>query len=467
MQIMDKRKAAEKLIEIFGDWDIVSMLHSVLVESSKYLIIILFAVYTWRCFTVFAGKDADRKERIYRGQSAILFCIHFICSLVLFLNSLNVLILLLYAAQIVFLVFLGKAYPYVYHGMSKMLLINMQMLLVIGFIVLERLNTAYCIRQMIFAAVISFAGLFIPWLIEKFSYFDRFGWFYAIGGICLLALVFVIGEEHGGSKNWISIAGFAMQPSEFVKIVFVFFLAAFLARSTRFYDVVRVTIVAGIHVIILVFEKDLGAALIFYITYLFMLYVSSRNAIYLGAGVLAGVAASVIAYKLFNHVRVRVFAWSNPWSDPADAGYQITQSLFAIGTGGWFGMGLGEGMPKKIPVAESDFIFSAICEELGVFFGLCLILVEVSCFLLFINISLKMTRRFYKLVAFGLSIEYIFQVFLTLGGVTKFIPSTGVTLPLVSYGGSSIISTVILFAIIQGMYVLNCGEEAVGINGRK
>ena len=122
-------------------------------------------------------------------------------------------------------------------------------------------------------------------------------------------------------------------------------------------------------------------------------------------------------------------------------------------------MGLGEGMPGAVPVAESDFIFSAICEELGTFFGICLILVEISCFIMFINISLKMQRRFYKLAALGLSIEYIFQVFLTIGGVTKFIPSTGVTLPLVSYGGSSVISTVILFSIIQGMYFLNGGKE--------
>ena len=169
--------------------------------------------------------------------------------------------------------------------------------------------------------------------------------------------------------------------------------------------------------------------------------------------------AAVAAYNLFTHVQTRVTAWSDPWSYIDTAGYQVAHSLFAIGTGGWFGMGLGEGMPGVIPVSESDFIFSAICEELGFFFGICIILVEISCFIMFINISLKMQRQFYKLAALGLSIEYIFQVFLTIGGVTKFIPSTGVTLPLVSYGGSSVISTVILFSIIQGMYVLNGGKE--------
>ncbi|MCD7826501.1 MAG: FtsW/RodA/SpoVE family cell cycle protein, partial [Clostridiaceae bacterium] len=242
-------------------------------------------------------------------------------------------------------------------------------------------------------------------------------------------------------------------------IIYVFFIAAYLAKSTEFRDVVKVAAIAGIHVLILVAERDLGAALIYYITFLAIIYVASRRLVYLGIGLGGGCLAAVIAYQLFSHVQTRVLAWSDPWGNIDGAGYQITQSLFAIGTGSWFGMGLGEGLPTKIPVAESDFIFSAISEELGAFFAICLILVEVSCFVMFVNIALKMERRFYKLTAIGLAVEYIFQVFLTIGGVIKFIPSTGVTLPLVSYGGSSVISTVILFCIIQGMYVLNCQEE--------
>lgn len=202
--------------------------------------------------------------------------------------------------------------------------------------------------------------------------------------------------------------------------------------------------------------------MIFYITYIVILYAATRKEGYilLGAGALAAGAAA--AYKLFYHVRVRVAAWKDPWSDVANKGYQVTQSLFAIGTGGWFGMGLCEGTPQKIPVSKTDFIFSAICEEMGVFFGLCIILVEISCFVMFINISLKINSRFYKLTALGLSVEYMFQTFLTIGGVTKFIPSTGVTLPLVSYGGSSVTSTMILFAIIQGLYVKNSGRGEIG-----
>jgi cell division protein FtsW (lipid II flippase) len=239
----------------------------------------------------------------------------------------------------------------------------------------------------------------------------------------------------------------------------VFFAAAMLTRSTRFKDVVKITIVAAAYVLILVLEKDLGAALIFYVTYLAILYVASEKIIYLLAGLLAGSGAAVVAYHLFTHVQNRVIAWRDPWSTINSQGYQVAHSLFAIGTGGWFGMGLGEGLPNIIPVASSDFIFSAIAEEMGVFFAICLVLVEISCFVMFVNIALKMTRRFYKLTALGLAVQFIFQVFLTVGGAVKFIPSTGVTLPLVSYGGSSVISTVILFSIIQGMYVLNREES--------
>ena len=216
---------------------------------------------------------------------------------------------------------------------------------------------------------------------------------------------------------------------------------------------------------ILVLSRDLGGALIFFIVYLMMLYVATKKALYLVGGLSAGGVASVLAYRLFAHVRVRVLAWKAPLSVANDEGYQICQSLFAIGTGGFFGLGLYQGMPNKIPVVEQDFVFAAIAEEMGILFALCLILVCASCFLMFLNIAMQMKNMFYKLVALGLGTVYGFQVFLTIGGVTKFIPSTGVTLPLVSYGGSSVLSTLILFGIIQGLYILR-EDEGTG-NDRK
>ena len=231
-----------------------------------------------------------------------------------------------------------------------------------------------------------------------------------------------------------------------------------LYKNTSLKQIVITSVIAAVHVLMLVVEKDLGAAVIFFVTYIVMLYVASRRVMWPLLGLAAGSGASVVAYHLFDHVKRRVIAWKDPWGNYNDAGYQIAQSLFAIGTGGWFGMGLYQGMPKDIPVRESDFIFAVIAEELGGFFAICLILVFMSCFIMFINISLRLTNNFYKLLAIGLSIAYGFQLFLCIGGVIKFIPHTGVTLPLISYGGSSILSTIIVFAVIQGLYLLKQKE---------
>ena len=152
-------------------------------------------------------------------------------------------------------------------------------------------------------------------------------------------------------------------------------------------------------------------------------------------------------------------AWRDPWSDIENKGYQVAQSLFAIGTGNWFGMGLYQGMPKKIPVVEKDFIFAAISEEMGAVFALCLLLICLGCFLQFMMMACKMQALFYKLIAFGFGMLYITQVFLAVGGAIKFIPSTGVTLPLVSYGGSSVLSTFMMFGVMQGLYILKRSEE--------
>ncbi len=229
--------------------------------------------------------------------------------------------------------------------------------------------------------------------------------------------------------------------------------------SLEFKNIVITTALAAFHVLILVVSKDLGAALIIFVVYLAMLYVATRQFLYVAAGLGAGSVASVGAYFLFNHVRTRVEAWRDPFAVYDNGGYQVAQSLFAIGTGGWFGMGLYQGMPEKIPVADEDFIFSAISEELGLIFALCMILICVSCYVMFLNIAMQLHNMFYKMVALGLGTCYIFQAFLNIGGVTKFIPSTGVTLPLVSYGGSSLLGTLIMFAIIQGLYIVREDEE--------
>ena len=211
--------------------------------------------------------------------------------------------------------------------------------------------------------------------------------------------------------------------------------------------------------LILVYSTDLGSALIYFVTYLVMLYVATRKMLYALAGVAAGSVAAVGAYHLFAHIRERVEIWQNPFADYSGSGYQVAQSLFAMAAGGWLGTGIMNGTPDSIPLVEMDFMFSAITEELGGLFAICVILVCMSCYIMFVNIAMRLSNRFYRLVALGLGTMYAVQVFLTVGGAMKFIPMTGVTLPLVSYGGSSMLSTVMMFAIIQGLYILREDEE--------
>ena len=430
-----------------------------IVEIARYVIILLFATYTFYSFRAFVGKNKDRQNRVFAVQRTLTVLLHAVMSALLIMENMTLTYVFLWAAELVFYFVFIKIYQMCYKGLSKLVLNNMMMCMMVGFIMLERLSTGYAIRQMVLASIAMGICIFVPLFIEKFTILDRLGWQYALVGILFLLLVFVIGVEKNGSRNWIQFAGIKIQPSEFVKILYVFFMASLLSKTTKFKHIVWITCVAAVHVVILVVEKDLGAALIYFITYIVVLYVATTNILYLGAGLAGGTLAAVAAYQLFSHVKTRVYAWQDPWGRINDAGYQVARSLFAIGTGGFIGMGLGKGLPDSVPVVESDFIFAAISEELGGVFAICLIMVYLSSYIMFVNIAMKMKKKFYKLTAFGLSVVFIFQVFLCVGGVTKFIPSTGVTLPLISYGGSSVMTTIIIFSIIQGMYVLNGREE--------
>lgn len=434
---------------------------NLIVELSKYLLIILFSVYTYECFAVFSTKSSKKQEKQFRRQSRMLYAIHFVAYLVMFAVTEDAAMIIFYLLQLLLLVVLQNCYRLLYPKSSRLLVNNMCMLMSIGFIILTRLDSDKAYKQFAIAAVSSLLVLVIPVMIRRMGFFRNLTWAYAVAGIFALALVCVAGAVSYGAKISFSIAGITVQPSEFVKIIFVFFVAAMYYRSTAFKQVVITTAIAALHVLILVASKDLGGALIFFIAYMVMLYVATKKLLYFGSGILAGSLAAVVAYKLFHHVQVRVLAWKTPLKVIDHEGFQICQSLFAIGTGGFFGLGLYQGMPKKIPVVEQDFVFAAIAEEMGGIFALCLILVCVSCFLMFLNIAMQLKDTFYKLVALGLGTIYGFQVFLTIGGVIKFIPSTGVTLPLVSYGGSSMLSTLIIFAIIQGLYIL---REDEGVN---
>ena len=432
---------------------------NLIVEISRYLIILLIAIYTYYNFRFFSMKNEEDRNYACSRQLVCMFMLHFLANLLIVLNTKSEELILFYGMQVLFFVCYLSLSKFFYKKISRLLLNNICMLLGTGFVILTRLNPDRAMRQFLIVVVSAVVTWIIPFIIDRVWQLVKLAWLYGILGVLILAFVCVAGNTSFGAQLSLTVGGISVQPSEFVKISFVFFAAARLYRSTKFKDVVITTVIAALHVVILVLSRDLGSALIFFVTYLFMLFVATSNWLYLGAGALSGSAAAVLAYKLFSHVRRRVEAWRDPWTDIDDKGYQVTQGLFAMGTGGWFGLGLYQGMPQKIPVVDKDFVFAAISEELGVIYALCLLFICVGCFMQFMIIAVKMQAMFYKLIAFGLGIMYITQVFLTVGGVVKFIPSTGVTLPFVSYGGSSVLATFVLFNIIQGLYILKRTEE--------
>ena len=433
-----------------------------LITVSKYLFIALMLFYTWECFSALRSKNPIKQAGIYQRQNGVIFLVYIIGMAMVFMfekevPQINVIILA--GAQLCFLIIVLGVFPVIYTNINKAILSNMCMLLTIGFIILARLDYQGSITQFIIVAVVSLLSLIVPYMMQKEDFLKKLTWIYCLVGAALLLVVLAMGVISRGAKLSMEIGGFTFQPSEFVKILFVFFMAGFLAKSTEFKHVVISAILAAVFVGLLVLSTDLGSALIFFMTYLFMLYVATKRAGYLLLGFGGMSVASVIAYFLFSHVQTRVAAWQDPWSIIDGKGYQITQSLFALANGGFTGTGLYQGQPTDIPVVKKDFVFSAIGEEFGGIFAMLLILVCLSCFIAFLISAMKQLSLFNRLICVGLGIQYAVQVILTVGGAIKMIPSTGVTLPLISYGGSSILSTLFVFAIIQGLAIVGTNNE--------
>lgn len=427
---------------------------SIMIQTFKYIIMFLFLGYVFEAFSVFRyGKQVEKQKKIYVKQKLLLFAIHGLGFLCLYLKNPSTELVGFYLMQVVLFAAIFMFYHYMYKRCSVLLLNNMVMLLAISMIILTRISFDKAFRQFIFLVAGSVVMLIIPLFLQKGSVFRNFSALYFVVGVALLAVVMVMGATSYGAKLTISIAGISFQPSEFVKIIFVFFIASMLYKDASLKRVFLTSCLSAVYVLLLVASKDLGGALLYFMAYLIMIYVASKQKLYLIAGAGGISLAAVLGYFVFSHVRTRVDVWLNPTADIDSSGYQICQSLFGIGTGSWFGLGIGEGLPSKIPVVEKDFVFSAISEEFGAIFAIGLILLCVSCFIMIVNVAMQMKDKFYKLVAIGLAVLYATQVILTIGGAIKFIPSTGVTLPLVSYGGSSLLSTLFVFGIVQGLYM--------------
>ena len=425
------------------------------IELSKYILAVNILLYTVISYIVLGRDDRERRNFVFVFQYLMIFINHMTGSLVLLSSRRDFTYLFLPLFQVItvfaFLVLMRVIYP----RADRLIQNHIALLLSISFVILTRLSITRSIRQFTIIAVSLVVALVIPAFMKYIRMLKNCYLIFAAAGILILGAVLISGSITNGSKLSFSIMGISFQPSEFVKILYVLFIAACLVRAEKFSHILLSAVLAAVHVLFLVSSKDLGSALIYFVTYIILLYIATHKLKYLILGLAGGAAAAYASYFMFAHVRVRVAAWLNPWNDINATGYQIAQSLFGIGTGGWFGMGIDAGTPGSIPYVEQDFIFSAICEEFGVIFGICLIAVCVNLFLEIVRVAHSCNDSFMKYASFGLGIIYIVQLFLTIGGNSKFIPLTGVTLPLISYGGSSVLASLIMFSVIQGFYINN------------
>ena len=310
-------------------------------------------------------------------------------------------------------------------------------------------------------------------VVKNLEVIKRYKYVLGIAGIILLVLPMFIGTEIYGSKLWIKIGGFQFQPGEFAKVLIVLFLAGYLAENRELLSISNRTvlgikfprlrllyplfIVWGVCLLVVAFERDLGSALLFYTIFLIMLYVATGRVSYVIIGLALLAVGAFGMYQIMSHVQVRVAIWLDPFSDAQNLGYQIVQSLFSLADGGLAGVGIGKGMADIIPVAASDMIFAAIGEEMGLLGGSAVLLL----FMLFAVRGLTTAARAKSdLAAFsaaGLTAAISFQAFTIVGGVTKLIPLTGVTLPFMSQGGSSLLASFVIVALL-----LRAGDEATG-----
>ena len=269
-----------------------------------------------------------------------------------------------------------------------------------------------------------------------------------------LALPLVIGRETNGAVNWIYFGSYSIQPSEIIKPALVIILAWFMCRRSMIPWLVFSVACLGL----LMLQRDLGTALMYYGTALLMCFASTGSLPMILVGLAGGAGAAWYGYRTFAHVRRRVAIWRNPWSDYQNAGYQLVQGLIALASGGLIGVGLGLGSPTTIPVYHTDFIFAVICEQFGLIFGLCVLAMYVALIWRGATTAMAARRSFHGLVAMGATILIGLQTFTIIGGVIRMIPLTGVTMPFVSYGGSSLVSSMCLIGLIQGVESLNADD---------
>lgn len=341
----------------------------------------------------------------------------------------------------------------IFRHLDRYLLIIANLLVAMGLIIQYRIEAAIAFRQIIWFGIGMLAMVVCILFMRRPNIFRRLNLLILLGCIGLLFALLLVGSEVYGARNWITIGGQNFQPSEFVKVGTVFVLAHWLTNSRDLRGIWPLLFYVFAVVALLVVERDLGAAVLIAGTALIVFYVATGSKSLTLLGLAAGSAGAIASYYIFDHVRVRVAIWKNPWATYSGKGYQIAQGLMAIASGGLWGMGLTRGSPKLIPAYHTDYIFAVICEEFGVIMGVCIIAFYLVFILRGALVALNAPDRFMMLTAFGCTVLITLQSFIIIAGVIKLIPLTGITLPFVSYGGSSIIASMMLLGILEGVAI--------------
>jgi cell division protein FtsW (lipid II flippase) len=336
----------------------------------------------------------------------------------------------------------------------------------LGLVAIYRLSPNLGERQLVWIGVGTLALMAATALLPSVTWLKRYRYSLASLGLLLVVVTLVLGIDPNGSgaRLWFSFGGIFFQPSELLKLVLVVFFAAYLDDYRELLAfggrrlgplqlpplpyLAPILAMFALSQMILFWQRDLGAALLFFGIFLSMLYVASGRASFSLLGGLLFVAGALCSHILFDHVRLRVGIWLDPWSQADGAGYQLVQALYALGSGGLLGRGLGAGAPGYVPAVQTDFIIVAIGEELGLagtlaVVGLYLVLVERG-----LRLALDARERFAALLATGLTVVLALQALVILGGTLRLMPLTGITLPFVSYGGSSILANFMLLGIL-------------------
>ena len=346
----------------------------------------------------------------------------------------------------------------------------------IGITFVTRLAPALATRQVIWL----YAGIALMVitliLLRNLDKVANYKYTLMIVGVILLLSPMVpgLGQEIYGSRIWLSVGPFSFQPGEIAKILIVLFLASYLSANRELLSVftwevgpfrlpapatlIPLLVMWVIALLVVVFEKDLGSALVFFLVFLVMLYVATGKKFYLAVGLGLAALAAVMLYSAFGHVQTRVETWLDPFADAQGGGYQLVQTIYSLADGGLFGVGIGNGLAESIPVVESDFIFAAIAEELGLLGAAGILLLFLSFAIRGMVVAARAKSDVSSLIATGLTTIIVVQAFIIVGGVTRLIPLTGLTLPFISQGGSSLLASFIIVG-----FLLRCGDEGTGL----